>query len=68
MKLGRALLAAALAALALAGCRYTAGGSLPAGIKTIGVTMLRNETRYPGLEGRAVEGNQEHGPCHGCTG
>lgn len=54
MSFRRAFFPAALAALALAGCRYTAGGSLPAEIRTIGVTMLRNETRYPGLEGEVT--------------
>ena len=47
--------AAARAALALlccaaGGCRYRAGGSLPEEIRTVGVTMLRNQTRMPGLE------------------
>jgi hypothetical protein len=32
------------------GCRYRAAGALPEGLRTVGVTMLRNETRFPGLE------------------
>jgi hypothetical protein len=32
------------------GCRYQAAGALPEGLRTVGVTMLRNETRFPGLE------------------
>lgn len=35
-------------------CRYGTSGSLPAGIRTVGVTMLRNETRVPGLEGEVT--------------
>ncbi len=50
MSFRRALVLAVLVAPAAAGCRYTAGGSLPAEIRTVGVTMLRNGTRYPGLE------------------
>ncbi len=33
-----------------AGCRYGAGGSLPADVRTVAVSVLRNETRMPGLE------------------
>jgi Lipopolysaccharide-assembly len=36
------------------GCRYSTGGGLPPEIQTIGVTMLRNETRVPGLEGEVT--------------
>jgi len=41
-------------ALLAAGCRYTTTGELPPEIKTIGVTMLRNNTRYAGLEGEVT--------------
>ncbi|MHC4916142.1 MAG: LPS assembly lipoprotein LptE [Planctomycetota bacterium] len=47
--------AALLAACAAcAGCPYRASSSLPAEFRTIGVTMLRNETRIPGLEGEVT--------------
>ena len=49
------LLALALAGtLSAAGCRYTTNGGLPPEIKTIGVTTLRNNTRYGGLEGEVT--------------
>ena len=53
----RALLPAllGLAALSAAGCRYRTGGSLPADVNSIGVTVLRNQTRYPGLEGKITD-------------
>jgi hypothetical protein len=51
----KGMLALALAgALLAAGCRYTTTGGLPPEIKTIGVTVLRNNTRYPGLEGEVT--------------
>jgi hypothetical protein len=47
----RKLLLLALAGpLLAAGCRYTAAGGLPPEVRTIGVTMLRNNTRCAGLE------------------
>ncbi len=50
------LVAASLGLLALAGagCRYNTSGSLPPEIQTIGVTLLRNETAEPGLEGEVT--------------
>ncbi len=52
----RRLCAAALlvAAGLSCSCRYGTAGSLPAEVQTIGVTMLRNETRIPGLEGEVT--------------
>jgi hypothetical protein len=40
----------AVALVLSGGCRYSTGGALPVEARTIGVTMLRNETRIPGLE------------------
>jgi Lipopolysaccharide-assembly len=39
-----------LLSILLCSCRYSSVGSLDAQIKTIGVTMLRNNTRVAGLE------------------
>ncbi len=55
MRLRPLLTAVLLAACAAcAGCPYHAGSSLPAEFRTLGVTMLRNETRVPGLEGEVT--------------
>ncbi len=37
-------------AVALGGCAYRAGASLPAGIRTVSVPVLKNETRAHGLD------------------
>jgi hypothetical protein len=48
------ILAALAAALAAGGCRYSTSGSLDPALRTIGVTLLRNETTEPGLEGEVT--------------
>lgn len=52
-RLRPAVLAAMLLAAA-AGCRYHTTGGLPPEIKTIAVTLLRNNTSQPGLEGEVT--------------
>ncbi|HOX06560.1 MAG TPA: LPS assembly lipoprotein LptE [Planctomycetota bacterium] len=42
------------AALGATGCRYGTAGSLDPSIRTIGVTVLRNSTSQPGLEGEVT--------------
>ena len=46
----RAAAALALAAVLLAGCGYTVGGTLPSHIQTVSVPIFRNSTREPGVE------------------
>jgi hypothetical protein len=47
-------LLALAAALLAGGCRYGTSGSLDPAIKTVGVVMLRNNSREPGLEGEVT--------------
>lgn len=60
-----AMAAALLGALAPLGCRYRAGGALPPEVRTVAVPLLRNQTRWPGLEaevtGAAIAEFQAHG-------
>jgi hypothetical protein len=59
------LLLALAGPLLAAGCRYSSTGGLPPEVQTIGVTMLRNNTRYAGLEGEVtaavIAALQSHG-------
>jgi len=43
-----------LLAVLASGCRYGTAGSLPPELKTIAVTLLRNQTDRPGLEGEVT--------------
>jgi hypothetical protein len=52
--LPRLALVASVLVLLASGCRYGTTGSLDPGIKTIGVTALRNNTTEPGLEGQVT--------------
>ena len=46
----RATALALAAALALGGCGYTVGGTLPGHVSTVSVPIFRNLTREPGVE------------------
>jgi hypothetical protein len=45
-----------LAALLLAGCGYSTGGSLPDHIKTVAVPVFKNRTLEPGVESAITSG------------
>lgn len=46
----RAVAFAVATALALGGCGYTVGGTLPSHVKTVSVPIFKNHTREPGVE------------------
>jgi outer membrane lipopolysaccharide assembly protein LptE/RlpB len=46
----RAVAFAVATALALGGCGYTVGGTLPSHVKTVSVPIFKNQTREPGVE------------------